>query len=85
MGFIRDGISSDSGQQVTVTGATSLSRRPVSTIGTHLPGLEAINPIHLFFDPLLVAGADLLSLGVPRSRQLALRAFSAAVEFGDLD
>ncbi len=72
------------GQQVTVTGATTLSRRLVSPLGTRRHGLEAFGLTHLFPEPVSVAGAELLSLGVPRSRQLALRAFSAAVEVGNL-
>ena len=73
------------GQQVTVTGATTLSSRLVGALGTPVQGLESLGLTHMFPEPASVAAADLGTLGVPRSRQRALLAFSTAVATGELD
>lgn len=65
------------GQQITVTAAVRLASRLVATYGEPLatpsPGLS-----HFFPSPEVLAGADLTTLGMPKSRAATLSAVAAA-------
>ncbi|CAN5811366.1 DNA-3-methyladenine glycosylase 2 family protein [soil metagenome] len=72
------------GQQVSVAGARTLAGRLVARYGKPLTAPDGALT-HAFPDPDAVAGADLAELGLPRSRQAALRAIAIALASGDLD
>ncbi|MDH3253819.1 MAG: helix-turn-helix domain-containing protein, partial [Acidobacteriota bacterium] len=67
------------GQQVTVTGATTLAGRLVETFGipfekTGVDGLEAVFPL-----PECLADAEIESIGLPKTRAAAIRRLATAV------
>jgi AraC family transcriptional regulator, regulatory protein of adaptative response / DNA-3-methyladenine glycosylase II len=68
------------GQQITVTAAIALAGKLVARHGEPLrapaPGADLT---HVFPEPAALAGAELASLGMPRSRAAALSAVAAAV------
>jgi AraC family transcriptional regulator of adaptative response / DNA-3-methyladenine glycosylase II len=68
------------GQQITVTAAIALAGKLVARHGEPLvaPGPSA-DLTHVFPEPAALAGAELASLGMPRSRAAALSAVAAAV------
>lgn len=65
------------GQQVTVAAAARLAGRLVAHYGVPLAGAST-GPTHTFPTPETIAAADLATLGMPRSRALALSAVAAA-------
>lgn len=69
------------GQQVSVAGATTLARRLVQAHGglrpNSAPGLDRIFPM-----PEALAGAQLESIGLPKSRAATIRALATAVAQG---
>lgn len=69
------------GQQVTVTGATTLAGRVVRTFGTALPQPRGALT-HLFPKAEDLADADLAVVGLPRARAAALRNLATAVAEG---
>jgi AraC family transcriptional regulator of adaptative response / DNA-3-methyladenine glycosylase II len=77
------GIRAILGQQISVRGASTLAGRLVQRYGRPL---ESARPgvTHLFPRAEELAGADLASIGLPRTRAETLSAFSAAVASGQL-
>ena len=73
------------GQQVSVTGATTLAGRLVEQHGTPVPGIAPLGLTHLFPEPRTVAKADLTAIGLPRARAGAISALARAVADGDLE
>jgi AraC family transcriptional regulator of adaptative response / DNA-3-methyladenine glycosylase II len=69
------------GQQITVPAATRLLGKLVSVHGDRLddspPGVDGLT--HMFPRPESLVGADLATLGMPRSRARSLSALAAAV------
>ena len=66
------------GQQISVAAAVGLAARLVQRYGEPLPKPEP-GLTHLFPVPERLAGADLTTLGMPRSRAATLSAVAAAV------
>ncbi|MFN7974889.1 MAG: AlkA N-terminal domain-containing protein [Acidobacteriota bacterium] len=73
------------GQQVSVTGATTLAGRLARKLGTPVAGLEALGLDLLFPDAARLATSDLRSIGIPAARAATLRAIATAVASGRLD
>jgi len=73
------------GQQVSVTGATTLAGRLVEQYGTAVPGIAPLGLTHLFPEPRTLAKADLTAIGLPRARAGAISALARAVADGDLE
>jgi len=75
------------GQQVSVTGATTLAGRLVRAFGTPLAGHgEAANgadPWRLFPGPQVLADANVEAIGMPGARAKAIRALARAVQDGE--
>jgi AraC family transcriptional regulator of adaptative response / DNA-3-methyladenine glycosylase II len=68
------------GQQISVAGARTLAGRLVALCGRPLPKrLARPGLTHVFPSPAAVAGADVASVGLPRARAAALKAFARAV------
>jgi AraC family transcriptional regulator of adaptative response / DNA-3-methyladenine glycosylase II len=72
------------GQQVSVRGATTLAGRLVEAHGEPLSLDDARGLRFLFPEPEVLAGADLRTIGLPRTRAAAISALAAAVASGDL-
>jgi len=72
------------GQQVTVTGATTLAGRLAKAFGTPLPGYESLALTHLFPQPEMLAEADLRLIGITEARAGTIRALASAVAGGQL-
>lgn len=69
------------GQQVTVSGATTLAGRLVEAFGQPVPGLQALGLTHVFPPATAIAEASLEGLravGLPGARADALREFARA-------
>jgi len=69
------------GQQVTVTGATTLAGRLVEALGTPVDGLQPLGLTHVFPSASAVAeaGVEVLhGIGIPGARAHALREFARA-------
>jgi AraC family transcriptional regulator, regulatory protein of adaptative response / DNA-3-methyladenine glycosylase II len=71
------------GQQVTVSGATTLSGRLVRAFGTPLP-LPHEGITHLFPSAARLCGANVGEIGLPAARARAIRALAEAVREGAL-
>jgi AraC family transcriptional regulator, regulatory protein of adaptative response / DNA-3-methyladenine glycosylase II len=78
------GVRAILGQQVTVSGASTLAARLVERHGTPVPGLEAVGLRSTFPPPGTLAVADLDGLGITGIRIAAIRAFARAVADGAL-
>jgi AraC family transcriptional regulator of adaptative response / DNA-3-methyladenine glycosylase II len=78
------GVRAIVGQQITVSGATTIMGRIVARLGQRVPGLDELGVTHTFPAPEVLASADLSGLGLTRARQAAIRAFAAAVARGDV-
>ena len=77
------GVRAILGQQITVAGARTLAGRLAAMAGQPLAaGTEGL--AWIFPDAASLAGADLATLGVPRSRAETLRVFSVAFADGRL-
>jgi AraC family transcriptional regulator, regulatory protein of adaptative response / DNA-3-methyladenine glycosylase II len=72
------------GQQVTVTGATTLAGRLVKTFGTPLQGYENFSLSHLFPRPKVLAEADLRLIEITEARAKTIRALASSVAGGQL-
>lgn len=71
------------GQQISVAGARTLAGRLVALCGRPLPKrLARPGLTHVFPSPAAVAEADVASVGLPRARAAALKAFARAVADG---
>jgi len=71
------------GQQISVAGARTLAGRLVALCGRPLPKRLARHGLtHVFPSPAAVAEADVTSVGLPRARAAALKAFARAVADG---
>jgi len=71
------------GQQVSVAGACTLAGRIVAAFGEQLP--QPVGMLtHTFPSPALLAQADLSSLGITRSRIIAIQALAQSVAEGTL-
>lgn len=69
------------GQQVTVTGATTLAGRLVEALGAPVAGLEALGLTHVFPSAAAIAEASverIRSIGMPAARAQALHEFARA-------
>jgi AraC family transcriptional regulator of adaptative response / DNA-3-methyladenine glycosylase II len=78
------GVRAILGQQVTVSGATTLAGRLVQRFGTPVPGLDAMGLTHCFPTPDVVATADITAIGLPSRRATAIQSFAAAFATGRL-
>jgi AraC family transcriptional regulator of adaptative response / DNA-3-methyladenine glycosylase II len=78
------GVRAILGQQVTVSGATTLAGRLVERFGTRVPGLNMLGLTHLFPTPETVADADLTVIGLPARRAVAVQTFAASIAAGSL-
>jgi AraC family transcriptional regulator of adaptative response / DNA-3-methyladenine glycosylase II len=78
------GVRAIIGQQVSVTGASTVTARLVERLGTPVPGLARLGLSHTFPSPATVADGDLSALGMPGARARAIAAFAAAVADGKL-
>jgi AraC family transcriptional regulator, regulatory protein of adaptative response / DNA-3-methyladenine glycosylase II len=73
------GVRAILGQQITVTGATTLAGRLVERYGTTVAGLAPLGLSRTFPEPSVLADADLTGIGLPTARAAAIRAFAQAV------
>lgn len=78
------GVRAILGQQVSVSGATTLAGRLVQRVGTAVAGLGAVGLTHTFPTPEALAAADLDGVGLPGARQAAIRVFAEAVADGSV-
>ncbi|MCU1343984.1 MAG: Transcriptional regulator, AraC family [Acidimicrobiia bacterium] len=78
------GVRAIVGQQVTVTGASTITGRLVARHGRPLPGLDAFGLSHTFPAASVLATADLDGLGLTQARQRAIRTFAGAVASGEV-
>jgi AraC family transcriptional regulator, regulatory protein of adaptative response / DNA-3-methyladenine glycosylase II len=76
------GVRAIVGQQVSVAAANTLVGRLVARFGTPVPGLREIGLTHAFPAAAVLAASDLSELGLPRTRQEAIRGFARAVVDG---
>ena len=70
------GVRAILGQQVTVSGASTLAARLVERHGTPVPGLGQVGLRYTFPTPDSLAAADLDGLGIVGTRIAAIRAFA---------
>jgi AraC family transcriptional regulator, regulatory protein of adaptative response / DNA-3-methyladenine glycosylase II len=73
------GVRAIVGQQVSVAAASTLTGRIAARVGTPVPGLAQLRLTHAFPTPESLADADLDGIGLPRTRQDAIRSFARAV------
>jgi AraC family transcriptional regulator of adaptative response / DNA-3-methyladenine glycosylase II len=73
------------GQQISVTGATTLSGRLVEQFGTPVPGIGALGLTHLFPGPETLAGADLSTVGLTRARARTINELARVVAAGAIE
>lgn len=78
------GVRAIIGQQVSVAGANTLTRRLVEQHGTPVPGLGPLGLTHTFPPPSTLAGAELGDVGLTGARADAIRAFARSVENGSV-
>jgi AraC family transcriptional regulator of adaptative response / DNA-3-methyladenine glycosylase II len=78
------GVRAIVGQQVSVSGASTVTARIVERAGRPLRGYEHLGLTHTFPDPATLSQADLEGIGMPGARAAAIKAFAAAVDKGDL-
>lgn len=78
------GVRAIVGQQVSVTGASTVTARIVERAGTPVAGLDALGLTHTFPEPATLADADLEGIGMPGARASAVGAFAAAVAKGEV-
>jgi AraC family transcriptional regulator of adaptative response / DNA-3-methyladenine glycosylase II len=78
------GVRAILGQQVSVTGASTIAGRLVERAGTPVPGLTQFGLTHVFPTPARLATADLSGIGLTGARMSAVRSFAEAVEAGAL-
>lgn len=72
------------GQQVSVTGATTIAGRLAARFGQPLPGPLPAGLSRLFPPPAVLAGADLAGLGMPGIRARAIQNLAQRVVSGTL-
>lgn len=78
------GVRAIVGQQVSVSGATTLMGRLVERLGRPVPGLQPLGLTHAFPSAKAVAVGDLAGVGLTGARVAAVQAFAAAVDSGDV-
>jgi len=78
------GVRAILGQQVSVTGATTIAGRIVARHGTPVPGLGSLGLTHLFPAPAALADADLGGLGLTSARAQTVRGLATAAANGAL-
>lgn len=78
------GVRAIVGQQVSVAGAGTITRRLVERLGTPVAGLGPLGLSHLFPSAATLAGADLSGIGLTTSRAATIQRFAEAVARGDL-
>ena len=78
------GVRAIVGQQVSVAVAGTVAARIVERAGRPVPGFEDLGLTHTFPDPATLSQADLGAIGMPTARVEAVKAFSAAVDKGDV-
>ncbi len=78
------GVRAILGQQVSVTGASTIAGRLVARAGTPVPGLAQFGLTHVFPTPARLAAADLTGIGLTGARTSAVRSFAQAVDTGAL-
>lgn len=79
------GVRAILGQQVSVTGASTLMARLVARHAVRVPGLGPFGLTHLFPSPAALAEADLSGLGLTTAREAAVRSFAGAVAAGTIE
>jgi AraC family transcriptional regulator of adaptative response / DNA-3-methyladenine glycosylase II len=78
------GVRAIVGQQVSVQGAGTIAARIVARAGRRVSGFEELGLTHTFPDPATLSQADLRAIGMPGARVAAVKAFSSAVDKGDV-
>ena len=78
------GVRAIIGQQVSISGATTITGRLVARVGQPVAGLGPMGLTHTFPGPEAVAAADLSGLGLTRTREEAIRGFARSVVAGDV-
>jgi AraC family transcriptional regulator of adaptative response / DNA-3-methyladenine glycosylase II len=73
------GVRAIIGQQVTIAAANTIAGRLVQRHGQPVAGLTELDLTHTFPSPEALATADLSGIGIPRSREEAIRSFARAV------
>jgi AraC family transcriptional regulator, regulatory protein of adaptative response / DNA-3-methyladenine glycosylase II len=73
------GVRAIIGQQVTIGAANTIAGRLVQRLGQPVAGLGELGLTHTFPPPEALAAADLSGLGIPRTREEAIRSFALAV------
>lgn len=73
------------GQQVSVRGASTLMGRIVSAVGTPIGGLSDVGLSRLFPSAEVLAGSDLIGLGLTDARARTLVELASAVASGEVD
>jgi AraC family transcriptional regulator, regulatory protein of adaptative response / DNA-3-methyladenine glycosylase II len=71
------GVRAILGQQISVAGATTLAGRLVEKFGRRFSTGNGLT--HLFPDPVVLADADIGSIGLPRARARTIQEFARAV------
>ena len=72
------------GQQITVRGATALSGRIVQAFGQPFTAAADARLTHLFPTPEVLAGADLVGVGLTKARAGTIQALASAVSDGHI-
>jgi AraC family transcriptional regulator, regulatory protein of adaptative response / DNA-3-methyladenine glycosylase II len=73
------GVRAIIGQQVTLAGANTIAGRLVQRLGRPVAGLAELGLTHVFPAAEALVDADLSGLGIPRSREEAIRSFARGV------
>jgi AraC family transcriptional regulator, regulatory protein of adaptative response / DNA-3-methyladenine glycosylase II len=78
------GVRAIIGQQISISGANTLTRRLVERLGQPVPGLEPLGLSHTFPTPTALAEGDLAGLGLTQARVGAIRGFASSVASGQV-
>jgi AraC family transcriptional regulator, regulatory protein of adaptative response / DNA-3-methyladenine glycosylase II len=79
------GVRAILGQQVSVSGANTITARLVQRHGTPVPGLQSWGLTHVFPSADVLATANLDGLGLTAARASGVNAFARAVAGGEID
>jgi AraC family transcriptional regulator of adaptative response / DNA-3-methyladenine glycosylase II len=78
------GVRAIIGQQISVSAANTIIGRLVRQFGRPVAGLDELGLSHSFPPPEVLGGADLSTIGLPRTRASATSAFARAVDRGEV-
>jgi AraC family transcriptional regulator of adaptative response / DNA-3-methyladenine glycosylase II len=78
------GVRAIVGQQISVSGATTIIGRLAARLGDPVAGLGPMGLTHTFPAADLLAEADLSGVGLTRARQAAIRAFASGLAAGEV-